>query len=317
MILLCGIPSETPLAAVRGQLDRIGFQYVTFNQRRFMETDLRWEVGARGVEGMLRLDGHAYSLADFTGVYTRIMDDRLLPELLGEPTDSAPRRRCRSLHESLNLWFEVTPCLVVNRSSAMGSNISKPYQTQLIRACGFEIPETLVTNDPEAVLAFWEKHGRVIYKSISSVRSIVQTLKEEDRLRLGRVRCCPTQFQAYVEGTNTRVHTVGEAVFATAIRTEATDYRYAHQQGAEIDMETIELPDDIAERCVHLAQALELPFAGIDLKRTPDGVYYCFEVNPSPAFTYYEDHTGQPIAYAVAAYLRAGPAQRVAPQCRG
>lgn len=306
MILLCGIPSESPLGTVRNQLDRLGFHYVMFNQRRFMETDLHWEIGDRGVEGSLRLDGRAYPLAEFSGVYTRMMDDRLLPELLGEPSDSALRRRCRSLHDSLSLWFELTSCRVVNRDSAMGSNISKPYQSQLISACGFEIPETLITNDPEVVLAFWKKHSQVVYKSISSVRSIVQTLREEDRLRLRRVRYCPTQFQAYIEGTNIRVHTVGEAVFATAIHTQATDYRYAHQQGDEIHMEATELPANIAQRCVHLAQLLELPFAGIDLKKTPDGRYYCFEVNPSPAFSYYENYTGQPIAYALAAYLRAG-----------
>jgi hypothetical protein len=39
------------------------------------------------------------------------------------------------------------------------------------------------------------------------------------------------------------------------------------------------------------------------LKITPDNQVYCFEVNPSPAFSYYEEHTQQPIAYAVARYL--------------
>jgi glutathione synthase/RimK-type ligase-like ATP-grasp enzyme len=56
--------------------------------------------------------------------------------------------------------------------------------------------------------------------------------------------------------------------------------------------------------CVNLAAGLGLAFAGIDLKITPDhaGVY-CFEVNPSPAFSYYESQTGQPISRAVADYL--------------
>jgi hypothetical protein len=29
----------------------------------------------------------------------------------------------------------------------------------------------------------------------------------------------------------------------------------------------------------------------------------CFEVNPSPGFSYYEGHTGQPISAAIARYL--------------
>ena len=48
------------------------------------------------------------------------------------------------------------------------------------------------------------------------------------------------------------------------------------------------------------------PSRGRDrLKLTPDQQVYCFEVNPSPAFSYYEAHTGQPIAQAIARYLAA------------
>ena len=43
--------------------------------------------------------------------------------------------------------------------------------------------------------------------------------------------------------------------------------------------------------------------AGIDLKLAPDGRVVCLEVNPSPVFSYYELHTGQPIAAAIARLL--------------
>jgi glutathione synthase/RimK-type ligase-like ATP-grasp enzyme len=85
------------------------------------------------------------------------------------------------------------------------------------------------------------------------------------------------------------------------------DYRYARQQvGAPAELEATDLPDDIAERCVALARGLGLAFAGIDLKFPPDGRVVCFEVNPSPGFSYYEANTGQPIARAVAEYLMGG-----------
>ena len=47
----------------------------------------------------------------------------------------------------------------------------------------------------------------------------------------------------------------------------------------------------------------DLLFAGIDLKETPEGEFYCFEVNPCPGFLYYERHTGQPISTALAELL--------------
>jgi glutathione synthase/RimK-type ligase-like ATP-grasp enzyme len=161
----------------------------------------------------------------------------------------------------------------------------------------------MVTNDPELVRAFYARHKRVVYKSISGVRSIVESLNDGALERLDQIRWCPTQFQAFVEGTNVRVHTVGAHVFATAIHPLATDYRYAAKQGSEVELEEFTLPDELAERCLKLARALGLAFAGIDLKLTPQGEVYCFEVNPSRAFSYYEAHTGQPIARAVVHYL--------------
>ena len=52
-----------------------------------------------------------------------------------------------------------------------------------------------------------------------------------------------------------------------------------------------------------MTAALGLELSGIDLRITPDGRTYCFEVNPSPGFSYYELNTGQPIARAIADHL--------------
>ncbi len=309
MVLLCGIPSESPLAMVCQALAHLNTPTVIFNQRRFAATSIRYEIKAGQVTGWLEFEGGGYPLEAFSGVYVRFMDDRLLPEVVQEPPDSPLRRYCRSLHDALSQWCEISPARVVNRAAAMASNSSKPYQAQLIRQHGFEIPETLITNDPELVQEFRRQHGRIIYKSISGVRSIVQTFHDQDLERLNKIRWCPTQFQEFVEGDNIRVHVVGSEVFATRVTSEATDYRYSRQQvGESAHLEATELADDVTQRCVDLARDLGLAFAGIDLKMTPDHRAYCFEVNPCPGFSYYEANTGQPIADAVARYLTHGDA---------
>ncbi len=61
-------------------------------------------------------------------------------------------------------------------------------------------------------------------------------------------------------------------------------------------------PEDVRT----LAAALDLPFAGVDLKLAADQRVICFEVNPSPGFTYYEAGTGQPLFHAAA---ESGPAR--------
>lgn len=62
-------------------------------------------------------------------------------------------------------------------------------------------------------------------------------------------------------------------------------------------------PGDTQEKCVALTRGLGLAFAGIDLKVTPAGEIFCFEVNPSPAFSFFEANTGQPIADSLARHL--------------
>jgi len=306
MILLCGIPSESPLALVREALEDLGASYVFLNQRQFSIMKMVLEICAGQTTGRLHVNGESYPLEQFTGIFSRLMDSRFLPELKNEPDSSPQRQLCRNLFETVTRWAEVSPARVVNRVAPMGSNFSKPFQAQLIRRFGFEVPETLITNDPELVRAFRARHQKIIYKSISGVRSIVQTFNDEDMARLDNIRWCPTQFQAFVEGTNVRVHTVGQKVFATAISTNATDYRYAQRQiGDCAELREVELSDELAEMCVKLSEGLGLAFAGIDLKITPDKRVYCFEVNPSPAFSYYQANTGQPTARAVAEYLAA------------
>lgn len=304
MILLCGIPTESPIALVRSELDDLELPYAMFNQRDFEAFAMEFEIAGNHVSGRLKLGSEDYRMDEFTGVYTRLMDDQSIPELKGEPENSPKRRYCRSLHETLIRWCEVAPIRIVNRYGPMGSNSSKPYQIQLIRGLGFLVPETLITNDPSMALDFFHRHQRVIYKSISSVRSIVQTMEARDLPRLHQIRWCPVQFQEYVEGTNVRVHVIGTKAIATSIITDVPDYRYAHRlEDSTIEVKETKLPVDVEKRCIGMAQALKLDFAGIDLKITPDQRVYCFEVNPSPAFSYFESNSGQPIARTLVRYL--------------
>lgn len=307
MILLAGIPSETPLRLVREALDARGADYRLFNQREAAACDFTFHIDDGGLDGRLTLGSDRIALGDITAVYHRMMDDNRLPEVKPLAPDAPPRRRARALHDALYRWFEVAPARIVNRSDPQGSNMSKPFQGQIVRRHGFDIPETLISNDPDAVRAFHADHGPLIYKSISGVRSIVAELDVTDRDRLERIRWCPVQFQQRVAGTDIRVHVVGEDVHATEIASDGVDYRYASQRGGRTDLSAITLPDEIAERCVAMTAAMGLSLSGIDLRRAPDGRYYCFEVNPSPAFSYYELDTGQQIAASIAALLMAGP----------
>ena len=186
----------------------------------------------------------------------------------------------------------------------MASNASKPFQARVIQRAGFLTPPTLVTNNPASVKDFQRLHGRIIYKSISSVRSIVRELLPADLGTLERIRNLPTQFQAYIDGVNVRVRRGGSrSARHRGSSSDAVDYRYATADGVAMQMQPTTLPDPVGRRCVGLSVQLGLAMTGIDLKRTPDGDWYCFEVNPSPGYSYYQQDTGQPIADSVVRFI--------------
>lgn len=299
-VLLWGLSTERPLAAVREELARLGAPVSIVDQHRVLDTEVRLGVG-RGLHGAVRVRDRWVDLDAVSAVYLRPYDTRSVRAVAREGPDSAAWRHALGVEHALSCWSELTPALVVNRLEAMAANNSKPYQLEQLRGLGFAVPETLLTTDPQAARDFWERHGEVIYKSVSGTRSVVSRLRPEHTERLKDVSFCPTQFQRYVPGTDHRVHVVGDEVFACEVLSEADDYRYPGCH--EVEIRACHLPRDVEDRCRLASAALDLPVAGVDLRLTPEGEWYCFEVNPSPAFNYYEGRTGQPIGKAIARLL--------------
>lgn len=302
MILLCGVMSDRALAAIYEACLRMGRAVTVYDQRNVLTTEIELVCDLE-VRGRLRTAGTAIDLSEVTAAYLRLYDSRQVESVARHGGVSPDSQHALNVDDCLWSWAELTPALVVNRPSAMATNGSKPYQAEMIRRLGFEVPETLITTDAEAVLDFHAEHRDVIYKSISGVRSIVSRVTAKSLSRLSSVAWCPTQFQQRVGGVEYRVHVVGDEVFACRILSEADDYRYAASQGIGLEIEPCELPPECSDRCRALTRGLGLLLAGIDLRLSPDGRWYCFEVNPSPGFTYYQAWTNQPIDEAIARLL--------------
>lgn len=305
MVLLYGIPGDGPFELVADALEEAKTSFVIINPRHFEELDFILRINGDVVEGEISVGAKSYPLQSFTGIYNRAVDFSMLPEAQSLNKNGSTYKRYAQMFELFNQWIEITTCRVVNKSSAMTSNGSKPYQLTLIQVF-FPVPETEITNSPAAVREFQKLHEEIIYKSASSVRSVVKTISGDDVQNFQSIRYCPTLFQERLRGYNYRVHVIGKKVFAVKAETETVDYRYSNREGKETKLESVNLPAGVAKKCILLAQALHLPFAGIDLFLTSKGKWYCFEVNPSPGFSYFETGTGQPIAKTLATYLANG-----------
>lgn len=309
-VMLWGVPTEAPMAMVAGALAARDADVVVVDPQCLAQTVVGLELSGAGgghdrrVAGVIRTSARAVPLAHVTAAYLRPVEPDFVPGLT-----PAELTRAQRVHRTLLSFTEVADamggCRMANPLSAMASNMSKPYQAQLIARHGFYTPVTLVSDDPDEVLSFVDQHRGAVYKSTSGIRSVVTAFDPvRDAGRLERLRWCPVQFQERLAGPDVRVHVIGEQTFAVLVDTPAIDYRYARAQvGADARLSPYRLDGDVAERCVALASELGLPFAGIDLKLLPDGRMACFEVNPSPGFSWFEAETRLPIAAAVADWL--------------
>lgn len=311
MILVAGGLADRVTELVCARLADCGYPYRFLDLGFYPEGyQINWRWEASSIHGYIEAAGWRLDLDDLTGVYVRYLgSDGRMP-----PADVAAAWSPTMYFEydsGLMALFEDLPCAVVNRVAGGMSNSSKPYQALLVRRYGLLTPPTLVTNDPAAVRRFYEEwEGEVVYKSLSGVRSIVRRLTPDHLKRLPLLRHAPAQFQAFIPGENVRVHTVGDQLFASRVHSAAVDYRYGTQEGHHVEMEPAAVPAAVGQACLGLARELDLLLAGVDLKQTPSGDYYCFEVNPSPGFLYYEQNTRQPISTALADLLKNGVTQR-------
>src|SRR5215831_11974268 len=166
MILLWGIMGDGPLASIYKEIERQKLAVFFLDQQAVLETKFELYV-ERGVKGLLKTRSDVVKLEEITSAYIRPYESSRLRAVKQAGKDRSALYHALGLEDGLVSWCEVTPAFVINRPSSMASNNSKPYQAMLIRSLGINVPDTLVTTDVEAALAFWEKHGSVIFKSVS------------------------------------------------------------------------------------------------------------------------------------------------------
>ena len=305
MVLICGVAGDGPIELVADALEQMDTPFMILSPRRMEDLSFYYEIVNGYAEGEIACGGKSALLSEITGVYYRMVDFSVTPEYKHLPTNSMQYQQFRNNLEAVNHWINIADCKVLNQAEPMKSNSSKLYQMLLIKRTGLRIPDSFITNNTDSLQRHQSECGALIYKSCSGVRSIVSELKWDQSISL--IENCPTLFQKKLEGTNYRVHVVGEKIFATKITSTAIDYRYAAKENKRTKLENVNLPLEIAQKCILLSKYLNLPLAGIDLMHTTNSdQWYCFEVNPSPGFSYYENYTGQPIADAIAEYLSTG-----------
>jgi glutathione synthase/RimK-type ligase-like ATP-grasp enzyme len=304
VILVCGNAGDRVTRFLCQRLDVLGAKNELLDLARYPVKHQVTQYRGRHGSGVISWPECTLPTSELTGVFVRELsnwnDD---PGARFDPALSAALHAEKTLGLA-SFWAELD-CVIVNPFAGNWSNQSKPYQTLIAARTGlFEIPRTLITNDRQEITRFYEQMaGQVIHKS-SSGRSIgTRLVTSNDLADLIPTRDTPVQLQERVSGVDIRVHVVREQIFATKIRCDAVDYRWARTE--QMQLEAWELPSNVASECIRLTKQLGLLFCGIDLRENPEGKYYFFEANPAPDFAFYEVRTGQEISVALRDVLSA------------
>lgn len=309
LVVFWGTAGDQQIYRILREVSRLGADTVLLDDRSMTKSHIDLFVDSK-IDGVLTIADRTVDLQSIDSLYARPVETATFSDVAAPEDRITERTHVRRLTTALLAYCDISAALVVNRPSAGSSNSSKPLQLRQLAQLGFTVPDTIITTDIEEVTAFWDRHGEVIYKSISGIRSRVRRLRHYDADRLTDVTFCPVQFQQWIPGLDVRVHVVGDEVFACEIESGTDDYRFTSSDDGRPLFRSIKLPETLESRCRSACSEMGLLLAGIDFRHTKEDEWYCLEINPCPAFAYYERETGHDIARAVARLLLSGNRKR-------
>lgn len=328
VILTLSGPDDTHADRVEHELALLGATTARIGFSDFPgPTTAGVRFGAHGLEraSWTAVGRAALDLADVGAVWWR----RPGEPVVRDPTASAPAQGMLAAESATfvdDLWdLDVMPALPAPRPVVRRAQL-KARQLVLAGRLGFELPATLVTNDPDEALDFVASVGacRLVSKQVGFTHTIpsprghsyrdsyvryTERVTTRDLVHAEALRHCPMILQAEVAKSHeVRVTVVGDQVFATAVGegdrgTGGVDHRRRHDQGVQPDLAATELPADISDLCRTLTTLQGLRYSAIDLVVRPDGSYVFLESNPSGQYLWVELATGLPISAAIAREL--------------
>jgi hypothetical protein len=311
-VVLCVRRGAGELSAVAAALRARGVEPIVMDASAFpTAVPVTLAYDRAGVAGRWSELGE---LRDVSAVWQAAVVGTELPEMapgVRETCAAASERAVFGLLDSLPA-FQLDP-----RWNQLRAD-SKPDQLRLAQRLGLEIPETIISNDADAVRAFARRAGPVVAKMLvppaatGPVRDgevavmFTTAMTDDDLARLDGLDLCPMIFQQRIETErDVRVTIVGKRLFAAAIDASARrggdpDWRshsYAH--GSAPPWQPCDLPRVLADRLVALADHGRLNYGSVDLVVRPDGSHVFLELNATGSFAF----LGAPHAGAIAAAI--------------
>ncbi|BDG05175.1 hypothetical protein [Anaeromyxobacter oryzae] len=308
--LILGFPNDIHIHAVRWALDQVSARsevLYTSDLPQVARTSIRVGGGAPP-RAQLRLGALRYETGAFDAVWFRRSGRPVRPHGMTDADWTITERECD--HHVRALRRQLGPgARWLNDPDARERALLKPLQLEAAQATGFAVPETLFSNDPDEIRAFYSEFREcgVVFKlnvmanwhaqAAGDRFALFTTVLREDDLRDDEaISSCPGIYQRKIEKRyELRVTCMDEACFAARLDSQErdgtrTDWRADFSR--PLPPRPVALPRHVEQRCLAFMKRMGLAFGCIDLIVTPEGEYVFLEVNEMGQFLWVEE--GEP-----------------------
>lgn len=299
-VFIYTMPDDWHAILAEEALKRRGHRVLRYFGTDFPErAEIEFSYGKHGDALRLHTIDGSFALSDFDVVWNRRMLSAKVPPNVDPRDREYVAQQIRFADAALrNLLRDA---FWINPYDAARNADQKPMQLQLAQRSGLKIPETLVSNRPEAIRAFIDRHPSVIHKPLigaaweendKTLSTYTARVRPEDLPGDALLRAAPGIFQAQVKKQfEVRAQFFGASCFALKIDPSKIEYGELdwrlHQHGDMTDG-SVTLPDDVYQACLNQLRNLGLVAGAFDFIVTPDDEWIYLEVNEAGQFIFVE-----------------------------
>ncbi|PIV33233.1 MAG: hypothetical protein COS34_08870 [Lysobacterales bacterium CG02_land_8_20_14_3_00_62_12] len=194
---------------------------------------------------------------------------------------------------------------------------AKPLQLRLAPTVGLAIPDTLISNRPEAIRAFLRRYEKVVHKPLVGhvwsedgrcYSSYTSSVKSAELPADAMLRAAPGIFQCQVPKSHeVRAQFLGDTCLAISIDSSRLDYGEFDWRRAQRSLgfaPAIQLPPAVHKACRDLMRTFGIVCGAFDFIVTPEGEWIFLEVNEGGQFLFLETLSpGIPVLDAYCSFL--------------
>ncbi|MFC4912279.1 MvdC/MvdD family ATP grasp protein [Actinomadura gamaensis] len=308
LVLLLAEQEDGEAAYVRDALARHGARVVQFDTASFpLASGASLRLDRDGWCGRLTTPDGTIPLEDVTAVYYRQPQPFRFPDSLSEP-----ERRFANVEARFGFGgvFMSLPVRWVSHPARLADAEYRPLQMATAARCGFTLPVSLLTNDPDDAKTFARTREGVVYKA-----TMHKLISEADRVRMiyttpvnpetinARLSTTLHLFQTNIpKSHDVRLVATGSGhTHAVAIHTDDPhghqDFRTAYDT---LTYNITPVPAAVADACHAYLSALGLALGVFDFAVTDDGAWWFLECGPGAQWAWLQERTGAPISDAIA-----------------